>query len=306
MIMARFNKILIASILSIGLAGCEQFLEVDLPGQEPRLVLNSLLEDADTIRVYLTKSRGILEGNEYDGFEYVKNGQVFLKTEAGSMIPFGMIDKSNPFESLSYYYLAGFDLKENENYEIVASSTGFDEISGRVQFPENVPIKDISYKNLGPNSSSDSGNLFEFTLKFDDLSGRNFYELTGKIFGRSTTQENSFYFGDFYPRPVNPAYERESWTYDGLLFNDVLLNGKDSEIVFRVSIPKGYDLDVTFNFSHVSESYYRYEETVGLQEYSRGDFLSQPVLVYSNIQNGMGILKAKNRDQRVLNILLED
>lgn len=304
--MKRFIKVLIPFALLTGMVGCEQFLEVDLPGQEPRLVLNSLLDDSDTIRVYLTKSRGILEGKEYDGFEYVKNGQVFLKTEDGAMVPFGMIDRSNPFESLTYYYLAGYALKENEQYEIFAGSAGFKEISGQVQFPKHVPIKEISYKNLGPNSNSDSGNLLEFTLNFDDLQGRNFYELTGKIVGRSTTQENSFYFGDLNPRPVNPAYERDSWNYNGMLFNDVLLAGNDSEIVFRVSIPKGYDLDVTFNFSHVSESYYRYEETVGLQGYNRGDFLSQPVLVYSNIQNGMGILKAKNSDQRVLNIVLED
>ncbi|WP_332912403.1 DUF4249 family protein [Algoriphagus boritolerans] len=146
----------------------------------------------------------------------------------------------------------------------------------------------------------------EFTLKFDDLEGRNFYELTGRIVGRSTTQANSFYFSDLYPKPVNPAYERDSWTYDGILFNDILLNGKDSEIVFRVSIPKGFDLEVEFNFSHVTESYYRYEETVGLQGYNRGDFLSQPVLVYSNIQNGMGILKARNTHSKILKILLED
>lgn len=304
--MTRVKKVLISFVLLIGLVGCEQFLEVDLSGQEPRLVVNSLLENSDTIRVYLTKSRGILEGKEYDGFEYVKDGQVFLKTSDGSMLPFGMIDKSNPFESLSYYFLTGVDLKENEQYEILAGSAGFKNVSAQVQFPQYVPIKSISYKNLGPNSNSDTGNLLEFTLKFDDPQGRNFYELTGKIFGRSTTQENSFYSSDLNPRPVNPAYERDSWYFTGLLFDDVLLTGDDSEIVFRVSIPKGYELDVTFDLSHVSESYYRYEETVGLQDYNRGDFLSQPVLVYTNIQNGMGILKARNKDQQVLKILLED
>ncbi|SEF70846.1 DUF4249 domain-containing protein [Algoriphagus boritolerans] len=304
--MKKFIKIIAPIFFLTGTMGCEQFLEVELPGQEPRLVINSLLENSDTIRVYLTKSSGILEGNEYDGFDYVKDGQVFLKTEDGTKIPFGFIDNSNPFESFAYYYLAGYDLKESEQYEILAESPEFKEISGQVQFPELTPIKELSYKNLGPNANSENSDLMEFTLKFDDLEGRNFYELTGRIVGRSTTQANSFYFSDLYPKPVNPAYERDSWTYDGILFNDILLNGKDSEIVFRVSIPKGFDLEVEFNFSHVTESYYRYEETVGLQGYNRGDFLSQPVLVYSNIQNGMGILKARNTHSKILKILLED
>ncbi|MBA4300922.1 MAG: DUF4249 domain-containing protein [Algoriphagus sp.] len=286
--------------------GCEQFLEVELPGQEPRLVLNALIEPNDTIKVFLTKSRSILEGREYDGFEYVKGGKVFLKNEAGAIFPFGFIDKSNPIESFAYYYLAGYDFKDNERYEILAESEGFKPISGEVQFPEPIAIKEISYRNLGPVESFTSQDLLEFTVKFDDLPGKNFYELKGRFYGPSTTQANSFYSGDLYPRPVNPAYQRDSWTYSGLLFDDVLLSGKDSEIVFRSTFPRDYDLEVTINLSHVSESYYRYEETVGLQNYNRGDFLSQPVLVYTNIQNGMGILKARNTDTKILKILLEN
>lgn len=286
--------------------GCEQFLEVELPGQEPRLVMNALLETSDTIRVYLTKSRGILEGRENDGFEYVKDGKVFLKNEAGEISNFGFIDESNPIESFAYYYLAGYDFQVNQQYEIIAESSGFNEISAQVQFPEKVAIQELSYRNLGPADSFTDHDLLEFTLKFDDLPGENFYELTGRFYGQSTTNENSFYSGDLNPRPVNPAYERDSWTYRGLLFDDVLLDGNDSEIVFRATFPRDYDLDITIELSHVSESYYRYIETVGLQDYNRGDFLSQPVLVYTNIRNGMGILKARNRDQRIINILLQD
>lgn len=287
------------------LLGCEQFLEVELPGQEPRLVMNALLEPSDTIRVYLTKSKGILEGTEYDGFEYVRDGQVFLKTEDGSLFPFGFAEKSNPFESFAYYYLAGYNFRVNDQYEIIAESAGYKEISAKVRFPERVPIKELSYRNLGPTDSFSNHDLLEFTVKFDELPGMDFYELTGQIYGSSTTQENSFYSANLNPKPVNPAYERDSWIARGILFDDVLLAGNDSEIVFRAIIPREYDLDVTISLAHVSESYFRYEETVGLQDYNRGDFLSQPVLVYNNIQNGMGILKARNTDQRVLNILLE-
>lgn len=285
---------------------CEQFLEVELPGQEPRLVMNALLEPSDTVRVYLTKSKGILEGKENEGFELVKDGQVFLKTEEGAILPLGFIDKSRPFEPNAFYYLAGYDFKVNEQYEILAERAGYEGISGQVQFPEHVEIKELTYKNLGPDLSSESSDLLEFSLKFDDLPYANFYELTGRFYGKSTIQENSFYSSDMYPRPVNPAYDRDSRTLNGILFDDILLTGDDSEMVFRVSMPKDYDMEVTIKLSHVSESYFRYEETVGLQGYNRGDFLSQPVLVYNNIQNGMGILKARNMDQRVLKILLEE
>lgn len=306
--MKRFIKVLFPIFLLTSLSGCEQFLEVELPGQEPRLVMNALLETSDTVRVFLTKSKGILEGRENDPFEFVKDGQVFLKSGTGEVFPFTFVDRSNPFfSSYSFYYLAGYDFKVNEEYEIIAESPGFKEISAKVQLPEKVEIKEISYRNLGPYESFLTHDLLEFTVKFDDPTGGvNFYELTGSFYGQSITDENSFYSGDLYPRPVNPAYQRDSWTYSGLLFDNVLLSGNDSEIVFRSTFPRNYDLEVTINLSHVSESYYRYEETVGLQNYNRGDFLSQPVLVYTNIQNGMGILKARNTDTKILKILLEE
>lgn len=304
--MKRFIKVLFPIFLLTGLFGCEQFLEVELPGQEPRLVMNALLEPSDTVKVFLTKSRSILEGREYDDFEIVKDAQVSLKTEAGAILPLIFVDKSNRIEQTAYYYLAGYEFTANKGYEILAESPGFQSISGAVQYPELIPIKNISYQNLGPSESLGNYDLIEFTLKFDDLPGSDFYEITGIYYGLSTTQENSAYGGDLSPRPVNPVYEREYWIQSGLLFDDILLSGNDSEMVFRATLPRDADLDVTIRLSHVSESYFLYKENVGLQNNSQGDFLSQPVLVYTNIQNGMGILKARNTDQQILKILLED
>lgn len=303
----RFKTVILFVFFIPFFGGCEQFLEVELPGQEPRLVMNALLEPTDTIKVYLTKSKGILEGADHDEFEYVKDGQVYLKTEDGSLKPFDFIDKSETYRPFAFYYLAGHDFNVNEYYEILAESPGFKEIIAKAQLPEKVAIKELTYRNLGPYESFSTHDLLEFTMKFDDPPGGvNFYELTGSFYGQSITDENSFYSGDLRPWPVNPVYERESWARTGILFNDLLLPGNDSELVFRAILPKGYNLDVTINLSHISESSYRYEETVSLQGYNRGDFLSQPVLVYTNVQNGLGILKARNKEQKVLKILLEE
>lgn len=305
--MRKFSKKLFGLLIVFpAFWSCEQFLEVELPGQEPRLVINSLLEPSDTLKVFLTESRSILEGRDYDEFEIVSDAQVQLKTENGEIFPMTFIDKSRPFEPNAYYYLAGFELGENENYEIHAESPGIKPVVGRVQFPEKVPIKDVSFRNLGPSESLNNYDLVEFTLIFDDFPGRNFYELSGRYYGQSTLQENSFFTGDLSPRPLNPAYETNVWFQSGILLDDVLLSGENSEIVFTATLPRDARLEVTIRFSNVSESFYRYRKTVGLQNSNRGDILSQPVLVFSNIENGMGILQARNPDQRVLNILLED
>jgi hypothetical protein len=289
----------------MGFSSCNQFLEVELPGQEPRLVLNAILEHTDTIKVSLTQSRGILEGEEYGNFDQIKDGEVFFRTENGEILPLVFIEKENPFESLSYYALTGYDFVSDEKYEIFAESPGLKPISSQTIFPKNIPIKEVTYVNLGASGVSDNYNLIEFTIKFEDPIGSNFYGLDGDIAGKSTIEENSFYYSELYPSPVNPIYEKD-YLGEEFLFTDVILRGDESEMVFRTTLPKDYDLEVTINLLHVSESYYRYFESTALQSYTSGDFLAQPVLVFNNIKNGLGVFSARNRDQEILSITLED
>jgi len=91
-----------------------------------------------------------------------------------------------------------------------------------------------------------------------------------------------------------------------LMFSDKLFEGTETEMVFRTSIRRNVDMEVTINLFHVSESYFRFYQTSGLQQNSRGDVLSQPVLVFNNVANGFGIFKSRNTDQRVIKMRLED
>jgi len=301
------KRTIYSAIILLFLSGCEQFLEVELPGQEPKLVVNALLEPGDTLKVFLTKSSGILEGREYnDKFETVKNAKVSLTSGSGSPVQLNYLEKLSHFGLESFYYLKSPNLKANETYKLSAESPGFKSIESRLTLPQSVPIKELTFKNLGANGSSENYDLVEFTLKFEDLPGKNFYEIKGDFIGESTTRANSFYVGELYPIPVNPVYKRNTWYGSGLLFNDLLLNGKDSEMIFRTTLPRDANLKVTVILSHVSESYFLYEETAGLQSQTRNDFFSQPVLVYSNVLNGLGIFKARNSSTKILDILFED
>jgi len=306
----KSKNILIYLVSIIPFASCEQFLEVDLPGQEPRMVLNALLEPADTLKVFLTKSRGVLEGREYDEFELVKNAEVYLKDENGQIFPMGYIDRSRPYEQNAFYYLSGQEFVGDQTYEIVAEHAGFPTISSEQKLPGKIQINSIELVDLGPRPDFESENEFEVTVKFDDPPGRNFYEISGRIFGRDIFVSEGdtslfFYSSDLYPKPVNPVYQKDHLIRQVILFDDTLLGGS-SEIVFRTSIRRNMDMEVTINFSHVSASYFRFYDTADLQQYNRGDFLSQPVLVYNNVTNGLGIFKARNTDQRVIKIRVGD
>lgn len=307
----KLKNLTLFLISIVVLSSCEQFLEVDLPRQEPRMVLNALLEPTDTLKVFLSKSRGILEGREFDEFELVKNAAVYLRDEDGQIFPFGYIDRSRPFDQNAFYYLIGHEFREDQSYEIVAEHDQYPTISTEEKLPSKIQIKSIDIVDLGPRPDFESENEFEVTVKFEDPPGRSFYEISGRIFGSEIFVSEGdtsyhFYQSDLYPKPVNPVYEKDYQMRNVLLFNDALLNGSESQMVFRTSIRRNMDMEVTIRLSHVSESYYRFYDTADLQRYNSGDFLSQPVLVYNNISNGLGIFKARNTDERVIVVRVGD
>jgi hypothetical protein len=301
----KYYILILVSFIVLG--SCEQFLEVELPGQEPRMVLNALLEPTDTLKVFLTKSKGVLEGGNFfdEGFDLVEGADVYLKDQEGQIFPFGYIKRGRTWEIEAFYYLANHNLVEGKSYEIFAEKEGFSTINSKQEIPKKVNIKSIDMINLGPDDSYGGHNLFEVILKFEDPLGRNFYEISGEIFGSGyqiiegdTIPFNTY--SSLNPRPVNPIYQKDFLMRNVLLFNDVILNGPESEIVFRTNFPRDVDIEITINFSHVTESYYRYYNSADLQRYNQGDFLSQPVLVYNNISNGMGIFKSRNTVRRVI------
>jgi len=308
----KINYLIIYLISIITLVSCEQFLEVDLPGQEPRLVLNALLEPSDTLKVFLTKSKGVLEGTLFnEEFDLVAGAEVSLKDQDGQIFPMEYIDRSTRFKPNAFYYLSGHQFLGDHNYELVAEKEGLPTISSTQKLPKQIQIKSIDMINLGPGDEHGGDDDFEVTVKFEDPSGRNFYEISGGIFGRnifiSEGDTSLFFFSsDLYPEPVNPVYKKDYLMRSVLLFNDILLNGSESEIVFRTSIRKNMDMEVTIRLAHVSESYYRFYDTADLQQANRGDFLSQPVLVFNNVTNGLGIFKSKNTDQRVIEMRVGD
>jgi hypothetical protein len=292
--------------------GCEQFLEVELPDQEPRLVLNALLENTDTLQVFLSRSRSVLEGGQFenDGFPAVRNAQISLRDEQGNVFAFQAVDRSLPWFEDYFYQLPNPGLQAGQTYEITAEAPGFSTIKSSQQLPEVVRITSISIADLGRTQNSEFSNTFEVSLQFNDPPGRNFYEISGSILGKNFVISEGdtiffFYSDELRPDPVNRSISKDHLLRNVLLFDDVFVDANNPEIVFRMQIPVNTEVEVTLVLSHVTEAYYRYYDTADLQFYNRGDFLSQPVLVFNNIQQGLGIFKARSADRRVLSVRVD-
>ncbi|WP_035468457.1 DUF4249 domain-containing protein [Algoriphagus mannitolivorans] len=301
----QLNKILkFVFLLSVSW-GCEQYLEVELPNQGPQLVLNAMMEK-DTVKVYLTKSRSVLEGREQEAFDLVEGARVTLTIPNGTVNSLHFEKNDTPFGEDAFYWLPVQNLESDASYLIRAESLGLDPVQGAIKYPKEVPIKELSYTTIGPDAQYLESEILEFTLSFEDLPGKNFFEVSADYFGKSVQKDNHFYFGSPLIEPVNPGYKKDFGIYSGLLFDDALFKESKAEVKFRVSVPRNAELEFSLRFSHVTESYFRYRESVALQNKVRDDVFSQPVLVYSNLNNGMGVIQARNSQVKKLKLLISE
>lgn len=84
------------------------------------------------------------------------------------------------------------------------------------------------------------------------------------------------------------------------IFSDEIINGKDYELSFELNF--GNEIDTSYNeFFHyniqlqtISEEYYLYLQSYAKHKMVDGDFFSEPVIVYSNVLNGLGVFGAIN------------
>ncbi|WP_234364346.1 DUF4249 family protein [Lunatibacter salilacus] len=84
-----------------------------------------------------------------------------------------------------------------------------------------------------------------------------------------------------------------------MLFDDRLFDGEEAIMDLLIQgtmMEETYEGEIYFNLKSVTESYYQYHTTSDLQDWNEGDPFAQPVQVFSNIPNGLGILMGSTLD----------
>lgn len=293
-------KKLRALLLLIGYlnTACETFLEVEIPNSEPRLVVNTVLEPGSPVMVYVTSSKSVLEETEY---EVIEDALVTI-SHNGILIPLQFVKDNEYWQNWGAYSTLAINPRPAEKYTIEVSHPAYKTATSTVTLPVPTVIKSFSHQIMPGQSSQDSWNPYPevaFTLIFDDLPGMNFYEidLLYEGEGEYTDHEGNTYetiYSQFtYLTTKNPAFEQTYRAEPGLLINDLLFEGKEAEVTFYTNLPTAIDLDLTVYLREINEEAYRYHVSANLQQENRGDPLSQPVQVISNVQNGFGLVKAR-------------
>ncbi|MDH4474686.1 MAG: DUF4249 domain-containing protein [Fluviicola sp.] len=277
--------IIAAGLLLI--SSCEKEIEYKGDNGDPVLVLNCIAEKDSTIKVELTKSRFFLSSG--NGDYTITSGAVITLVNQTSGQTY--IQTAPDADGL---YVFPTTALEGNSYTISATHPDFESVTSSMTVLYETPI--ISVDTF---SYSSSGQVFmKADVKWNDPSGTDFYVLKLSIVNTLSGLE-------FLNMPLGSNdqamdelsasdFDGESF-YPQLFFTDELFDG--SQKTLEVRFPKSFtvpdpDDHYKFTLHRCTEATYKYLISTKKAEYAAGDFFSEPVKVFTNIENGYGIFGA--------------
>jgi hypothetical protein len=275
-------------VIILSLNNCETVVDVNIKPEPPRLTLNCAFTSDSIWQASLTLSHNILDETP---FPVVKNAKIIVFRE------------DSPYDTLVYdqdngIYSSASDKKPEQNqlYKIKVQVDDH-EIAAQSILPNAVPLTKVEVKheagapNDGFFSENDSYTI-EVTFQDNPFSA-DYYELI--LFQRRTgytqTRDTIILYNAIDTYTNDEAFK--SAIDQSLIINDNLFNGKEVTIKVKgrfLHYPiTGRDVKAFLHFRVLSPELYHYRITSIVQETNSGDPFSQPVHVYTNIENGYGI-----------------
>jgi len=223
-------------------------------------------------------------------------------------------------------------LKEGNRHKVKVNNPGYDDIEVETVKPAPVKIKSLTWKHikgkmpewyyvssynnyplpLYPSGQEEHEDtlMLEFTIKFDDPPGNNFYQ-----FGIHYLNYNFFEVAEY--KMQYASFEWSDPLYNNMYYSTLLPTGgpqpgKANEIVFNdkdfngeektVRLVKPVSGIVTSPHKYIiklyslTEDHYKYIVTKWLYNRSKDDPFAEPVDFHSNVSNGIGIFSIASCD----------
>ncbi len=275
--------------LAVLFSSCEMTIDVDLPEVDPVLVVNSQPESGIPLLVDLTVSQSVLNEN-FDSFPPVKDARVLLIRNG--------IDSfyANFFDPLKQY---AFPLlpREGDAFELWVSHPDYPVVRAEARIPQALKIKNIKLEHR-VETDRDGNELARLTFDIEDRPDEaDYFSMELKYRGTDSIAYSACFQSD------DPAFFRQggmqepgdrSWFCDEFYFDDSYMTAHP----YRVTI---YLIESDFQpaselilrlSTHEAASYY-YRTSLEDQLNVYGNPFAEPVIVYSNIENGLGIFAGR-------------
>lgn len=278
----KFNIYLIAILSLFMFSSCEDYVDVDIPGQEKKLVAYCFLSPQDTVlRVYVYHSTPLYGSlNNYMQNTSISNATVSLSDGTNSIIvPFDYDEGKYKIDA------SAFPIAEGTTYFLTVESDGYPTINSQTTVPAHTPhFISTSLTELSSNSGFEYSNEYRFETKWDDAPNEeNYYSINA--ISQLISHNEMTYYEDFDAGKYN-------FTDNGSDGNTLSLN--TTLYTYHMAPIEGGDIERNFviYLLNVTKDYYLFHRSI---EYiSSGDPFSEPTITYTNMQNGLGCFASFN------------
>ena len=294
----------------------ETVIDLDISPHEPVLVLNGLLDTDTNAQVIVSHSVGAFSNavpsfiNNANVLLY-KDNQIttYLLPDMTNLVYVHYTDDNYNTDSLPmYYYKSDYIPEKDATYRVEVNHSDYTAISAETFIPNDVTLYNI---DVDTTSNEDKIGL---TFSFDDNANQqNYYRL--KVFSSCIKEwEDEYgddqewgYRGDAYMMSNDPSFPSDipwgGYTFSGhrVVFNDALFNGQQKTIRLDVQsdLKYAYCDTIIIEFSTFSDDTYSYYNSLG-DHREKGElniFGGEVIPVYTNVENGLGVLISTNAQQ---------
>lgn len=283
----------------VAFTGCEKAVDVDVPFESPKLVLNGFMNPDSSFSVHVSKSQFVLDEAELKNIP-----DATVRIYEGDRLLGEMVHQADGF-----YKLTDIFPESGKTYTIQGEKAGFAAVNAKEKVLSPVTLSDLKSDTIRMGEYGEIKVGHEFTLH-DPADEKNYY-----LIGLMEKGLRKNYYGP-YNGTDEPEWEWQPYSHQlrtdsadplledfcvgysgcGLLLTDDFIDGKTHRLklistTFNYQPDEEYQKDVSFVMTvyQIPESYYRYFKTLEQNENVRDNPFAEPAKVYSNIEGGYGI-----------------
>jgi hypothetical protein len=262
-------------IVFCGFQSCTKEVFVEIPDNEPKLVVFSYLSPSkDSIDINVSRSVPLYHVKDYEESLTVSDAIVELKAENSNWVrvPF------RPGEDVYRISRHDFPVEQGQKYSLRVAANNYKTVESSIIIPVSYEIN-LSFLKV-ENSSGNEENPIQYILKFQDIGGvPNYYGFLAWVNMYSDESGNTgVYKQDLY-------LEDFSW-----VMTDRVFDGKEKMISFTFySFTNGNIGDTLFvKVMQTDSHFYHFHSSLDSYNSSDGNPFAEPTPIYSNIQDGLG------------------
>ncbi len=297
------KKIILAGMLFnlILLSGCVKILNDELKTKETKLVLNAAISTDSVFTVNVSRTFNIFEDESVNNLPFIDSAKVQLYEDNHYLFDLN-------HTSYGFYNKPDFFPQLDKEYKVDVSYGSYKPVESKAIIPPKVPI--VAF-DTSTNQIADAygGNEIDFIgeITYNDPPGvSNYYQLSCRIYIIHADSSIDTYQQAVWPVDENERFF-ESTSGGNLLWNDKLTEGK--EVSFKFVYFSSYEykskahrdqehLRFVFYLKSITQAYFTYLKSLGVYWETGGteNPFSEPVVIYSNVDNGYGILGGYSTD----------